>query len=273
MKPYYEKNGIVLYNGKSEDVLPLIESDRIDLIVTSPPYGNIRTYNGFKWDFETIARELYRVTKVGGVCVWVVGDQTVNGSESGDSFRQALGFMGAGFFLHDTMIYDKGGVTHPSPNRYHQCFEFMFVFSKGVPKTTNLIEDRINRWANHKGFGTSRARQVDGSLKVKEKRRIKEVGVRYNIWRYVPGYGYSSKDEEAYEHPAIFPEDLAADHIRSWSNEGDTVLDCFAGSGTTPKAATLLKRKCIGIEISEQYCDLIKRRLNPPMPLFDTTQP
>jgi|SRR3990167_1447940 len=236
-----------------------LPDESVDLTVTSPPYDNIRAYKGFSFDFEGIARELYRVTKEGGVVVWVVGDQTVDGSESGTSFRQALFFKEIGFRLHDTMIYEKNGTSFPDTNRYYQVFEYMFVFSKGKPKTANLLVDRKNKWPG--SWGKSSERQEDGILKQKKKIISNEMGIRFNIWRINGGFGFSSKDEIAYEHPAIFPEALAADHIRTWSNQGDLVLDPMCGSGTTCKMAKLLKRNYIGIEISPEYCKLAEQRI------------
>jgi len=218
-----------IITGDSALVLQSFPPDCIDLTVTSPPYDNLRTYNGYTFDFETIARELFRVTKAGGVVVWVVGDATVKGSETGTSFRQALYFMQCGFNLHDTMIYEKAG-TLPSSNRYTQEFEFMFVFSKGTPKTFNPIMDRKNKWGGEKTFGKSSFRDKDGSLKVSGQREVNKIGKRSNIWRYANGYGFGQSDDIAYKHPATYPEALVSDHIVSWSNEGDIVLDCFAGN-------------------------------------------
>lgn len=240
----------------------------IDLTVTSPPYDGLRTYNGYSFPFEDIAKELFRVTKNGGVVVWVVGDATTEGSESGTSFKQALYFMQCGFLLHDTMIYEKNGAAYPAnekSNRYNQVFEYMFVFSKGKPNTTNLIKDRKNRWAGSKTFGNQSNRKQDGELDKKGSRITDEYGYRYNIWKYNNGYGYSAQEDIAYEHPAIFPELLAYEHIKSWSNENDIVYDCFMGSGTTAKAAISANRKWIGSEISEEYCKIIEKRLQPLM--------
>lgn len=232
----------------------------IDLTVTSPPYDNLRTYNGFTWDAEALITELYRVTKSGGVVVWIVNDATVKGSETGTSFRQALAFMAAGFNLHDTMIYEKAGCALPSPNRYLQCFEYMFVFSKGKPKTYNLICDRKNRF--ERWGKTKKVRERDGSFSLRETKPFQEYGRRYNIWRYVPGgQGNSAEESGAFKHPAVFPERLAADHIISWSNPGDVVLDPFMGSGTTAKMALLNGRNYIGFEISAEYCQLAERRV------------
>lgn len=251
--------------GDSAVVLKTFEPDYIDLTVTSPPYDNLRAYNGFVFDFETIARQLYRVTKPGGVVVWVVADATINGSETGTSFRQALYFTDCGFNLHDTMIYSKNGPAHPDKTRYQQVFEFMFVFSKGHPKTINLLIDRKNKWAGSKNFGTRTNREKNGEVKVGTTslagRTVKDFGSRWNIWEINTGFGYSASDNYAYEHAAIFPEQLARDHIISWSNEGDIVLDPFCGSGTTPKMAKLFKRHYIGIEISEDYVTLSKKRV------------
>ena len=240
--------------------LKLLKDESIDLTVTSPPYDNLRKYNGYSFDFEPVAKELYRVTKLGGVVVWVVGDATINGSETGTSFRQALYFKECGFNLHDTMIYEKSGCSLPSPNRYLQHFEFMFVFSKGKPKTYNLICDRENRF--ERWGKTKKVREKDGSFTIRETKPFNKYGRRYNIWKYVTGgQGNTATDSIAHRHPAIFPEQLARDHIISWSNEGDIVLDPFSGSGTTHKMALLNNRRFIGFEISQEYIDIETQRL------------
>lgn len=241
--------------GDSLHELKRIPDKYVDLTVTSPPYDNLRTYNGFEWDFEGIAKELYRVTKDGGVVVWVVGDATINGSETGTSFRQALYFKEIGFRLHDTMIYEKVGLSFPDSNRYYQMFEYMFVFSKGQPKTFNPIKDRRNVSAGRKINGLDRKR--DGSFKERTGlgKTIKEYGVRFNIWK-IPN------QKRGINHPAPFPEQLANDHIVSWSNPGDVVLDPFGGSGTTAKMSVLNDRDFIYIDISDEYVEIAKRRVN-----------
>jgi site-specific DNA-methyltransferase (adenine-specific) len=255
-----------IYNENCLDTMANIKDNFIDLTVTSPPYDNLRTYNGYSFDFESIAKELYRVTKEGGVVVWVVGDATIKGSETGTSFKQALYFMECGFNLHDTMIYQKHNFSNPSNNRYHQIFEYMFVLSKGKPKSFNKIKDRENVV---KGFRkVSNGRYANGKIrdKTKEKRTlgnsdlfVDDFGMRYNIWKFTTERG---------KHPAIFPEKLANDHIISWSNEGDLVYDPFMGSGTTAKMAKLNNRNYIGSEISEEYCNIIEQRLNDAGTLF-----
>jgi DNA modification methylase len=260
-----------IITGDSAVVLASFPDACIDLTVTSPPYDNLRTYNGFVFDFEAIARELYRVTKPGGVVVWVVGDATNNGDEGITSSLQKIYFHQVGFNIHDTMIYAKNGPAHPEQTRYQQVFEYMFILSKGHPKSINLIVDRKNRWAGSKQFGTRTNRSKEGTLddSSREGRIIKPVGCRWNIWEINTGFGYSASDDYAYEHAAIFPESLAHDHILSWSNPGDLVLDCFAGSGTTLKMAKELGRHWIGIEISQEYCDLCNKRVDAArVPLF-----
>ena len=262
-----------VYNEDCLVTMSKIEDNSIDLTITSPPYDDLRTYNnkvkglatefnGYSFDFENIAKELYRITKVGGVVVWVVGDATHNGSETGTSFRQALYFKEVGFNIHDTMIYMKNNFSNPSSNRYHQIFEYMFVFSKGKPNTFNSIKDRKNVYGGQVGsWGKNTVRQKDGTMKENSKKIIEEYGQRYNAWTYKTSKN-GQEDEVAYEHPAIFPIDLAKDHIKSWSNEGDIVYDCFMGSGTVAKAAKELKRNYIGSEIDETYMDIINRRLS-----------
>lgn len=233
-----------------------IPTGSIDLVVTSPPYDNLRKYNGYSFDFESIAKELYRVVKPGGVVVWVVGDATVNGSETGTSFRQALYFKEIGFNLHDTMIYQKS--TPPlSHNRYEQNFEYMFVFSKGRPNTFNGIrvprKYKDNR--KNKAFGRNKDNSRDYGYATNNQTVLKT-----NVWNIFAGGG--SSDKIASKHPAIFPEQLANDHIISWSNPGDIVLDPFMGSGTTAKMALANGRKYIGFDISQEYCDIARERIN-----------
>lgn len=246
--------------GNNVEVLKEFPDECIDMVLTSPPYDNLRDYKGYSFDFEALAKELYRVLKVGGVIVWVVGDAVVNGSESGTSFRQALYFKEIGFNLHDTMIYEKNGSPYPEATRYFQVFEYMFVLSKGTPKSINLLQDRKNKWLGSWGKRSTRDRK--GNLHQASEIECKEFGTRFNIWRINNGNGFSTKDEIAYKHPAIFPEQLAQDHIISWSNEGDIVLDTFNGSGTTTKMAKILGRKYIGIDVSEEYNEIARQRLS-----------
>lgn len=236
----------------------------IDLVITSPPYDDLRTYknigtNAFK--FEEIANMLYRVIKLGGVVVWVVGDATIKGSETGTAFKQALYFKEIGFNLHDTMIFQKKNFSFPSRTRYHQTFEYMFVLSKGKPKTFNPIEDRKVMWKGT--WGNLTVRHKDGTLETKNKKSVyKDYSMRTNVWLYSTGYTFGNKNKESHKHPAIFPDALARDHILSWSNEGDLVLDPMCGSGTVLEQAKLLGRDYIGIDVVKEYCDLSRRRVN-----------
>lgn len=256
----YEPNNI--YCGPSETMLAALPDECIDLTVTSPPYDNLRTYNGYTFDFFAIARQLIRVTKRGGVIVWVVADQTINGSETGTSFKQALYFMAKGMRLHDTMIYEQAGTGAKGSNlAYWQGFEYMFVFSKGKPSTTNLIVDKPNRFKGSV-VGSSPKMDALGSRRERGPRTVPEYSKRTNIWRIHPSNGNNT------EHPAPFPETLARDHIISWSNPGDLVLDPFCGSGTTPKMAMQNGRHYLGFDISEEYVQLAKKRVayaNPPL--------
>ena len=246
----------MIYYENCLDTMARIDDRSIDLTVTSPPYDNLRSYNGYSFDFEAVAKELYRITKDGGVVVWIVGDATVNGSETGTSFKQALFFKEIGFNIHDTMIYQKHNFSNPSNNRYHQIFEYMFVFSKGKPKTFNPIKDRPNVEAGKIGsWGKNTSRQVDGTM-VERKRKVNtEFGMRYNIWRI--------KTEMKPLHPAPFPEELVEGHVLSWSNPGDAVYDPFMGSGTTAKVAIETGRKYLGSEISAEYWEIAQKRINP----------
>lgn len=233
-----------------------IADDSIDLVVTSPPYDGLRKYNGYSFNFEGVAKELWRVIKPGGVVVWVVGDATTKGSETGTSFRQALHFKELGFNLHDTMIYEKENPLPLQHNRYQPVFEYMFVISKGVPKTFNAIKVKV-----HNPHAGGKKRNASGVLVDFDSARGKEEKYKRNIWKYAVGMGGTTKDKFAFQHPAMFPEKLAEDHILSWSNPGDVVLDPFMGSGTTAKMATLNDRLYIGFEISEEYCAIAKERI------------
>jgi len=214
------------YNEDCLDTMKRFKDNTLDLTVTSPPYDGLRTYEGYSFDFENIAKELYRTTKEGGVVVWIVGDKTIKGSESGTSFRQALFFKECGFNLHDTMIYQKDSISFPETNRYSQIFEY------------------------------------EGNLKRRRKGNLlKEFGARFNIWRVSAGHNKSTTDKIAFKHPAIFPEKLCRDHILTWSDPGDLVYDPFMGSGTTAKMAKLNNRDYIGSEISNEYCKIIDERL------------
>ena len=237
------------------DILKQLPDKCIDLVVTSPPYDNLRTYNNsLVWDFDvfkSIANELYRVMKDGGVIVWIVSDATINGSETGTSFKHALYFKEIGFNIHDTMIWEKeNSGTIGALDRYENTFEYMFVFSKGKPKTVNLIKDKANKWFGTKANAT--IRQTDGTTVRNISTLGKEVnayGRRKNVWLISPVHS----NTERCGHPAPFPIRLASDHIISWSNEEDLVLDCFSGSGTTAIACHRLKRRFICIEKDIEY--------------------
>lgn len=240
--------------------MKLLPNNYVNLTVTSPPYDDLRSYKGCEWNFEIfkeIAQELYRITKEGGVVVWIVGDKTVNGSETGTSFKQALYFKEIGFNLHDTMIYYKNNPIPTIGNRYHQHFEYMFVLSKGKLNIFNPIMEECK----YKGIANMKNRGIEGELNYKKIQRTetKKVG---NVFFYSIGGGISTKDKIAFKHPAIFPEKLAEDHILSWSNERDIVMDIFAGSGTVHKMCKLNNRNYIGFEIAEEYVEIEKERLN-----------
>ena len=255
-------------HGNCIDVMATFPDEYIDLTVTSPPYDNLRDYNGYDFDFEGIANQLYRITKQGGVVVWVVGDATIKGSETGTSFRQALYFKDIGFNLHDTMIYHRKS-PFPGNVRYFQAFEYMFVLSRGKPKKFNpLKQAKSNKsfgknpatytYRNKKGGITKTDEAAQNRLTLADNRQERD---RDNIWYYGTGFMVSSPDKISFKHPATFPEQLANDHITSWSNEGDLVLDPMCGSGTTCKMAMVNNRNYIGIDVSEEYCEIARKRI------------
>lgn len=246
--------------GNCVEIMRNFEESSVDLVITSPPYDNLRDYKGFTFDVKLIIEELFRVLKPGGVVVWIVADATINGSETGTSFRQALSFIEVGFNLHDTMIFRK---KNPIPQiyrkRYNNEFEYMFVFSKGLVKTHNpLMVDCLHAGLELNGTtykNYSKGDQTRGRLA----NPVKDKKIKGNIWDYV--VGKNKEDQDAKGHPAPFPCQLATDHILSWSNEDDIVLDPMCGSGTTCKMAKELGRNFIGIDVSHQYCELARKRI------------
>ena len=247
-----------IYNGNCLELMKEIDDNIVDLTVTSPPYDNLRDYKGYLFDFESIAKELFRVTKEGGVAVWIVADATIKGSETGTSFKQALFFKEIGFRLHDTMIWNKTKMPQ-NHDRYEQGFEYMFILSKGKPKTFNGIRDKNNVEVGKTAHASFRDK--DGLVKKTSsfnKTKIAELGLRTNVWKHNPCLGKLDRNG----HPAPFPEKLIEDHILTWSNEGDLILDPLCGSGTTCKMAYVNNRRFIGFEISSEYCLIANNRLN-----------
>ena len=260
-----------IYNENCLATMQKLPTNFIDLTVTSPPYDDLRTYNsrirgvksqfnGYTFPLEEIAKELFRVTDEGGVLVWIVGDATIEGNETGTSFRQVLFFKECGFNLFDTMIYLKPprGACGNN-NTYWQSFEYMFILSKGYPKTIALIKDRENKEARNGDNGTKRLQ--NGELLQLKRGGYGEFGRRTNVWEYNIGKGHSASDEFAHEHPAIFPEKLAKDHIISWSNIGDLIYDPMMGSGTVAKMCVLTDRNYLGSEINKNYCKIASKRI------------
>jgi site-specific DNA-methyltransferase (adenine-specific) len=263
-----------IIEGNSEIKLCNINDEFIDLTITSPPYDNLRNYNSL-FNIKVICKELYRVTRNGGIIVWIISDSYKNGSETGTSYEHILAFMEAGFKLHDTMIYEKMSSSYPSPvkgKRYSQIFEFMWVFSKGIPLKARLLCDKPNKWAGYTNWGKNTNRMANGALiETNDIKPVAEYSPRNNIWKYTVGSGFGTKDKNAHKHPAVFPELLVSDHIMSWSEIGDIVLDPFSGSGTTCIQAKKYGRNYIGIEIDSEYVKLSKKRLEDIIKLNDVS--
>lgn len=260
MKPYYNSDEYSIYNNNCLDYLKTLQDNSLKFIITSPPYDDLRNYNGYSFDFESIAKELVRTLNKGGVIIWNVSDATVNGSETGTSMRQALYFMECGLRLHDTMIYAKQNPmpASKSSKRYHQAWEYVFCFSKGTPETFNpfMVPAKYGHLeANMKHRGK------DGNLEYTKTKRNSHTKVK-NIFTYTIGGGHSTTDKEAYGHPALMPEKLAEDQILTWTNPGDMVFDPFNGAGTSGKMAIKNKRKYIGTELSTEFCELSKTRID-----------
>ena len=249
-----------IIEGNCVEVMKSFDDNVIDLTVTSPPYDDLRSYKGYVFPFEDIAKELYRITKSGGVLVWVVADATIDATETGTSFRQSLYFKEIGFTLHDTMIFRK---KNPIPQiyrkRYNNEFEYMFVLSKGVVKTHNpIMVDCMHAGLELNGT-TYKNYSKNEQTREKMAKPVKDKKIKGNIWEYV--VGKKQEDQEAKGHPAPFPCELVRDHIKSWTNQGDVVFDPMCGSGTTPRVAAEMNRNYIGIDISHQYCELARKRI------------
>lgn len=246
-----------IYHYDCVELMEIMEEGYVDLTVTSPPYDQLRNYNGYHFDFERIAINLFRVTKKGGILVWVVGDKIKNGNRTLTSFKQALFFQSVGFNVHDVMIYKKKNTPFMRTNAYTNCFEFMFVFSKGSPKTFNPLKAKTIRQGRemlpHNKGADGINKKILGELKPEK--------TQTNIWEYAVGLHGTTSDKIAFKHTAVFPEKLAEDHILSWTNRGDVVFDPMCGSGTTCKMAMLLERSYIGCDISEEYCQIAEERI------------
>lgn len=249
--------------GNSLELMKNIPDGGVDLTVTSPPYDNLRTYNGsLEWGehvWRPIIQELYRVTKDGGVVVWIVGDATIKGGKTGTSFKQCLHAIDCGFNFHDNIIWQKPNYApmYPSVKRCDSNFEYMFVWSNGQPKSWNPIKDKTKKEStkNRGKYKTSFAKKDGGRYESLSTANSSEFSKRNNVWVCPNG------QKRGIGHPAPFPEQLAKDHIISWSNENDVVLDCFAGSGTTGLAAKSLNRQFILIEKEKEYYDICLERL------------
>ena len=245
-----------LYHGDCVDIMAGMEADSVDMTLTSPPYDDLRTYNGYHFDFESIAKGLYRITKQGGVVVWVVGDKVKNGNRSLTAFRQGLFFQEVGFRMHDVMIYQKKNTPFFRSNAYTNAYEFMFVLSKGKPKTFNPLQITKQRISDDVAVGDR-----EGHRAYKPNPNTSLLKTKTNIWAYAVGLGGTTSDKIAFQHPAIFPEKLAEDHILSWTHPNDLVFDPMCGSGTTGKMALLNNRRFIGVDISAEYIAIAKERI------------
>lgn len=261
-------NDIKLYNGDCLRVMDdfIKKGVKVDLVVTSPPYDNLRTYNNtLNWNFDifkNIANKLKEILADGGVIVWVVADAKINKSKTLTSFRQALYFKEIGLNIHDIMYWEKSTFNAPKPNVYHNVIEQMFIIAKQTPKTFNPIIDRRNKWENSLVKPTQR--YADGHTEKRTEKKINKYGKRFNIWKI-----NEEKQSHKIGHPAMFPLQLAQDHIISWSNENDIILDPFMGSGTTGVACKRLNRNFIGIELDKNYFEIAKKRIdNEQVSLF-----
>ncbi|MCY4304198.1 MAG: site-specific DNA-methyltransferase [Aestuariivita sp.] len=243
--------------GDAVNILNKYPIDFVDLTVTSPPYENLRNYNGYSFNPSSMLSAIYRVTKPGGVCVWVVGEK-INGGRSLSSFRHAFIGKDCGFIVHDVMIYQKKNTPFQRKNAYTNCYELMIIFAKKKPKTFNPLKEPTKRH----GWETAVSNKGPDAINRKRPVELKKEKTKNNIWSYAVGLGGTTSDKVAFQHPAVFPEKLAADHILSWSNRNDVILDPMCGSGTTCKMAALHQRYWIGIDISKEYIEIARQRIS-----------
>jgi len=247
-----------IYNLNCVDGMASMGENTVDLVITSPPYDDLRDYKGYVFNYKAIAEGLFRVVKDGGIVVWVVADRTKKGNRSLTSFKHALCFQETGFNVHDVMIYKKKNTPFMRSNAYTNCFEYMFIFSKGKPKTFNPLKTPTVRSGYEKMPVNKKADGINNKVMGK----LNKEKTRNNIWEYAVGLGGSTNDKIAFKHTAIFPEKLALEHILSWSNEGETIFDPMCGSGTVCKVATIHGRNYIGMDISKEYVELANERVD-----------
>ncbi|MCY3787825.1 MAG: site-specific DNA-methyltransferase [Gemmatimonadetes bacterium] len=246
-----------IHTAECATFMEKMEEKSVNLVVTSPPYDDLRDYKGFTFDCEAVATGLYRVVKDGGVVVWVVGDR-INGGRTLTSFEHAFAFRKAGFTVYDVMIFKKRNTPFMRKRAYINCYEFMFVFSKGTPTTFNPLRSPSVR------SGPAQVPYLKGADGINRKKigSLSEHKVRTNIWSYAVGKNGTTSDMYAFKHPAMFPENLARDHILSWSNRGDLVFDPMCGAGTTCKMAKATGRRWLGVDVSREYTSIAERRVN-----------
>ena len=245
-----------IYIADCVDFMQRLDDDSIPLTITSPPYDNLRDYNGYHFNFKGVAAGLYRITALGGVVVWVVGDK-INSGRTLTSFRQALHFQEIGFSIHDVMIYKKLNTPFMRSNAYTNCYEYMFILSKGSPAVFNPLKVKTQRH----GIEMLVANKRPDGINKKVPSMLNKEKTKTNIWEYAVGLGGTTRDRDAFQHPAMFPEQLALDHILTWSNDNDLVFDPMCGSGTTLKMAKKAGRDYLGVDISREYVELARERL------------
>ena len=241
-------NSIVL--GDCVEGMRSLPPDLVPCTVASPPYGALRHYHGnHQFDFEAAAAELWRITRPGGVVCWVVREEVVDGSESGEASEQRLFFRDLGFRLHQTIVMERYGSRARSPGRYGESLEYAFILAKGKPATVRLLRDRRNKTAGK--LVTATHRYPDGSYRV-QRYEVDEWGYRKAVWYFAQGM-HVATDPVARLHQAPMPEAMAEDLILSYSREGDLIFDPFAGVATTAKMALLNHRNYFGYEINAIY--------------------
>jgi len=248
-----------IYNGDCWELVRELPDECIPLALTSPPYGNMRDYGGHRCDTLGLIDELYRVIRPGGIAVWVEQDQ-IKGKRCSDSvFEHGCSFRGMGFQLVSEIVLERAGFRAPTHGHYGTP-EVALVFSKGKPTVINIIKDRPNKTAGAPVKHSVRNRQ--GVLEFQKTGKVVQpFGRRGCVWRYNAGFNNSSRDEFAFGHPAIMPEQVAEDLIIAFSRPGDLVLDPMCGSGTTLKMALLNHRRFLGFEIHEPYVEIARKRV------------
>ena len=259
-----------IFCGDCLEILKQIEDDSIDLIVTSPPYADQRknTYGGIKSEeyvewFLPRANELLRVLKPTGTFILNIKEKVVKGERSTYVIELILALRKQGWLWTEEFIWHKKN-SYPGkwPNRFRDSWERVLQFNKNRKFHMYQEEVRVpmGDWAK------SRLKRLSETDKVRDDSRVGS-GFAKNIsnWvdrklAYPTNVLHLATECNNKKHSAAFPEELPRWFIKLFTKENDMVLDPFMGSGTTLDVAEKLNRNSVGIDILDEYCQMVKAR-------------